>query len=127
LPHRLIDVHDRFRTPHVAIIAYAAVSWLLTITGTFKYLLAIFVIARMLAHGSTAAALIVLRHREGRAPVHLPGGSVVALLALLACAAIVASASFEAVRDVVIVLAVGLAIRAAVRIRNARSTVRTGG
>jgi hypothetical protein len=49
------------------------------------------------------------------------------LLALLACAAIVASASFEAVRDVVIVLAVGLAIRAAVRIRNARSTVRTGG
>jgi len=127
LPHRLIDVHDRFRTPHVAITAYAAVSWLLTITGTFKYLLAIFVIARMLAHGSTAAALIVLRYREGRAPVHIPGGSVVALLALLACAAIVASASFNAVRDVVIVLAVGLAIRAAVRIRNARSAVRTGG
>lgn len=121
LPHRIIDVHDRFHTPHVAIIAYAAISWLLTITGTFKYLLAIFVIARMLAHGSTAAALIVLRHREGRAPVHIPGGSVISALALVACAAIVASASFKAVRDVVIVLAVGLAIRAALRWRTRRT------
>jgi amino acid transporter len=121
LPHRIIDVHDRFHTPHVAIIAYAAISWLLTITGTFKYLLAIFVIARMLAHGSTAAALIVLRHREGRAPVHIPGGSIISALALVACVAIVASASFKAVRDVVIVLAVGLAIRAFVRWRTRRT------
>lgn len=121
LPNRIIDVHDRFHTPHVAIIAYAVISWLLTITGTFKYLLAIFVIARMLAHGSTAAALIVLRHREGRAPVHVPGGSVISALALVACVAIVASASFKAVRDVVIVLAVGLAIRAALRWRSRRT------
>ncbi len=120
LPRRIIGVHRTFRTPHVAIVAYVAISWLLTITGTFKYLLAIFVIARMLAHGSTAAALIVLRHREGRAPVHIPGGSVIAVLALLACATIVASTSFQAVRDVVIVLAVGLAIRAAVRWRARR-------
>jgi hypothetical protein len=85
------------------------------------------VLARRRAHGSTAAALLVLRHREGRAPVHLPGGSVVALLALLACAAIVASASLAGVRDGVIVRAGGLAVRAAVRLGNPRSTVRTGG
>jgi amino acid transporter len=115
LPRRFIDVHDRFHTPHVAIIAYAAIAWLLTITGTFRYLLAIFVIARMLAHGSTAAALIVLRHREGRAPVHIPGGSVISVLALLACAAIVASVSAQAVRDVAFALVVGFVIRAVVR------------
>jgi basic amino acid/polyamine antiporter, APA family len=121
LPRPIIGVHSAFRTPHVAIITYAGLSWLLTITGTFKYLLAIFVIARMLAHGSTAAALIVLRRREGRAPVHIPGGGVFAVLALLACAAIVASASLQAVRDVVIVVVVGFAIRAAVRWRNRRT------
>ena len=115
LPRPIIVVHGAFRTPHVAIITYAALSWLLTITGTFKYLLAIFVIARMLAYGSTAAALIVLRRREGPAPVPVRGGGVVSVLALLACAAIVLTTSWAAVRDVAIALAVGLAIRAATR------------
>ena len=65
-----------------------------TITGTFKYLLAIFVIARMLAYGSTAAALIVLRRREGAAPVPVRGGVVISVLALAACVALIATASF---------------------------------
>lgn len=115
LPRPIATVHHVFRTPHVAIIAYAAVAWLLTITGTFKYLLAIFVIARVLAHGSTAAALIVLRRREGPAPVTVRGGAVIAVLALLACAGIVLTTSWTAVRDVAIALAVGLLIRAAAR------------
>lgn len=117
LPRPIAAVHRVFRTPHIAIIAYAAVAWLLTITGTFKYLLAIFVIARVLAHGSTAAALIVLRRREGPAPVTVRGGVVIAVLALLACAGIVVTTSWTAVRDVAIALAVGLLIRAATRYR----------
>lgn len=117
LPRPFVAVHDAFRTPWVAIVAYATVSWLLTITGTFKYLLAIFVIARMLAYGSTAAALIVLRRREGPAPVPVPGGVVISALALLACLAIFATASWPAVRDVLIVTAVGFAIRALTRWR----------
>lgn len=115
LPRPIMDVHRAFRTPHVAIIAYAAISWLLTITGTFKYLLAIFVITRVLAHGSTAAALIVLRCREGPAPVSVRGGVAVSVLALLASAGIVLMTSWTAVRDVAIALAVGLAVRTATR------------
>jgi amino acid transporter len=107
LPRPIVAVHGAFRTPYVSIIAYASLSWLLTITGTFKYLLAIFVIARMLAYGSTSAALIVLRRREGPAPVPVRGGVIVSVLALLACVAIVATASMAAVRDVVIVVAIG--------------------
>ena len=127
LPRPIVAVHAAFRTPYVSIITYASLSWLLTITGTFKYLLAIFVIARMLAYGSTAAALIVLRRREGPAPVPVRGGVVVSVLALAACAAIVATASWQAVRDVVIVMLIGFAIRAVVRWHAARSTVRPGG
>jgi amino acid transporter len=77
----------------------------------------------MLAYGSTAAALIVLRRREGPAPVRIPGGVVIAVLALAACVALLATVSREAVRDVVIVLAVGLAIRGLVRTRAAGSRV----
>lgn len=127
LPRPIVAVHDAFRTPHVAIITYATFAWLLTITGTFKYLLAIFVIARMLAYGSTAAALIVLRRRDGPAPVPVRGGVVISVLALLACAAIVATASVDAVRDVIIVVVIGFTIRALVRWRRAGNTVLPGG
>lgn len=119
LPRPIMSVHRIFHTPHAAIIVYAAISWLLAITGTFRYLLAIFVITRMLAHGSTAAALIVLRRREGRAPVTVPGGNVIAVLALAACVGIVITATWTSVRDVAIVVAAGFAIRALVRWRGA--------
>jgi amino acid transporter len=128
LPPALAAVHRAFRTPHVAIICVGALSWLLAITGTFKYLLAIFVITRMLAHGSTAAALIVLRRREGPAPVPIPGGVAIAWLAIAACLVILATATLAAVRDVAIVLAVGLALRGLTRMRYRRrsSTVASG-
>jgi amino acid transporter len=121
LPRAIVAVHRAFRTPYVAIILYATLAWLLTITGTFKYLLAIFVIARMFAYGSTAAALIVLRRREGPAPVAVPGGVAISVLALAACVALLFTASGEAVRDVAIVVVVGLTIRAVVRWRAAQS------
>ena len=125
LPRPVAAVHRAFRTPHVSIIVYAVLSWILAITGAFKYLLAIFVIARLLVYGSTAAALMVLRRREGPAPVPVPGGLAVAVVALAACVAVVATQSWQAVRDVVIVVAVGLAVRALVRRRESRSKVRT--
>ena len=71
------DCRGAPRLPHAARRDHrlrCVLSWLLAITGAFKYLLAIFVIARMLVYGSTAAALIVLRRREGPAPVPVPGG-----------------------------------------------------
>jgi APA family basic amino acid/polyamine antiporter len=123
LPRAVAAVHPAFRTPHVSILVYAALAWILVITGAFKYLLAIFVIARLLVYGSTAAALIVLRRREGAAPVPVPGGYLVAVLALGACGVVVATQTWQAVRDVAIVLAVGLTIRAVVRARAARSRV----
>lgn len=58
-------------------------------------------------------------------PVH--GGVVISVLALAAGVALVATASFQAVRDVVIVVLVGFAIRALMRWRGARSKVRPGG
>lgn len=66
MPRASAAVHPPWRTPHVAVIVYAALSWLVAVTGTFKYVLAIFVIARMFAYGSAAAALIV---QIGRAHV----------------------------------------------------------
>lgn len=115
LPRVFAAVHPEWRTPHVAIIVYALLAWLATITGTFRYLLELFVIARMLAYGSTSLALIVLRRRQGPAPVPVPGGPAIAVLALAACVAIISTATLTSVRDVAIVIAIGFVIRAATR------------
>jgi hypothetical protein len=81
-----------------------------------------------LVYGSTAAALIVQRRRrEGPAPVQVPGGIAIAVLSLVTCVALLFTTSRQAVRDVVIVVAIGFAIRTFVRSRAARSTVRPGG
>lgn len=57
----------------------------------------------------------------------IKGGVVIAVLALAACVAIVATASLNAMRDVLIVVTIGFAIRALVRWCDARSKVRPGG
>lgn len=123
LPRPFAAVHGEWRTPHVAIVVYGAGVWLLTVTGTFEYLVKVFVISRILAYGSTSVALIVLRRREGPAPVPVKGGVWIAIASLAACGAIVLTTDWIAVRDVAIALAVGLAIRAGVRSRRASSTV----
>ena len=123
LPSAFSAVHPDYRTPHVSIIVYALLSWLFAVTGTFEYLVNFFVISRILAYGSTSAALMVLRRREGPAPVPMPGGVPIAIAALLCCAGIVLTTDWKAVRDVAIALVVGFLIRAVVRYRSARSTV----
>jgi amino acid transporter len=127
LPRAAVAVHPEFRTPWVAILAVALLSWLLAVTGTFEYLLGLFVISRMLAHGSTAAALIALRQRKGPAPLSIPAGVPISVLAIAACLALAALAPLEQLRDVVIVVAAGFLVRALVHRRRARSTVRPGG
>ena len=123
LPPAFAAVHPEWKTPHVAIIVYAVLSWLFAVTGTFEYLVNFFVISRILAYGSTSVALLVLRRREGPAPVPMPGGPVIAVAAVLCCAGIVLTTSWSAVRDVAIALAIGFAIRGWVRIRASRSKV----
>lgn len=112
LSPRLAAVHPAYGTPAVAIMVMAAASWLLAVTGTFVYIATVFVIARIVAYGSTCAALVALRRRLGAAPVPIPGGNVVAVLALACCAGIVLATPLAAVRDVTIALAVGLGLRA---------------
>lgn len=127
LPRASVAVHPAYRTPWIAILATAVLSWILAVTGTFEYLLGLFVISRMLAHGSTAAALIALRRREGPAPLPIPAGVPVSVLAIAACLALAVLAPWEQVRDVAIVVVAGFLIRTVVRARSSGRKVRPGG
>ena len=70
--------------------------WSLALTGGFAELAAISAIARLLVYAGTCASVLALR-RQSRAPFTIPFGPVVPVLALLVCAAILASATTEQV------------------------------
>ena len=63
LPRVLASVHDRFRTPHVAILVYAGLALALAFYGSFEWNATLSAIVRLVTYGLTCAALPVLRRR----------------------------------------------------------------
>ena len=80
LPRGLAAVHTRFRTPHVAIIVYAAVALLLALSGSFEKLALLANAGSLAAYFLCALALLRLRRRgvQGAGvPFRVPGGALV--------------------------------------------------
>jgi amino acid transporter len=120
MPRVFAAVDARSGTPRVAIVASAVLVGALTLTGTFVYLASFAAAARLLMYGSTCAALITLRRRDGPAPLAIPFGPVWAALALASTAvALAATIGTTALRDLVVALGVGLVLRLAIRHRSA--------
>lgn len=89
LPARLGAVHSRFRTPHVAIIVYAALSCAVALSGSFRLLAVLSAVGILFVDLACCLAVLELRRRDVRAegvPFRIAGGPVVPLLA---CAVVV--------------------------------------
>ncbi|HZF39563.1 MAG TPA: amino acid permease [Blastocatellia bacterium] len=115
LPKVFAATHARFHTPHVAIIATAALMLALTLSGKFIYALTVSVIARLLAYSVTCAALIVLRRRDERemrfkAQFKAPAGVAVSIAALSLSAWLLAHSSGREARDAALTALAGLLI-----------------
>lgn len=90
-------VHERFRTPHVAIVVTMAATLALALSGTFVGLLVLSTMTRIMLYAATCAALPVLRRREGgsRARFHLPGGRWIAGAGLVLSLGLISRNSFR--------------------------------
>ena len=85
LPSRLAHVHPRFRTPHVAIVAFAVMAWLVSLAANFSQLAIVSAIARLLFSASTCLAVPLLRRRQPSPSAFvLPGGPLVPIAAAAA-------------------------------------------
>jgi len=89
LPSALARVHDRFSTPHVAIVAQAAIVIVLATTGTFEELAIIANVATLVVYAACCIAVLVLRRAESGArsddvAFRAPLGGAVPVLALAA-------------------------------------------
>jgi amino acid transporter len=112
LPRFFSRLHAEFRTPHVSIVIYTAVSLVLALTGSFIMMAAISAMARLMFYTTTCAAVPVLR-RKGtteKEVFRLPGGAFIPVLATLASLAVIAGADWTSFAAGLIALAVGLGL-----------------
>jgi APA family basic amino acid/polyamine antiporter len=89
-PSIFAAIHPRFRTPYVSIIAFAVLSWLLAMLGSFTWNATLSAVARLLYYGLVCAALPVFRRKQpGAAMFRLPGGTAFAVLGVAICAVLI--------------------------------------
>jgi len=87
------NVHPRYGTPALSIVAGTAWAMVLAISGTFEQLLTYVVFVGWIFYGLGAACVFVLRRTQPHAerPFCLPGYPWTALLFIFAAAALVAN------------------------------------
>jgi len=118
LPAAVAAVHPRFRTPHVGLVVSAVGMLAFTIATTFTSAVTITVGLRVIIYIVTCAALPVLRRRAaGAAPgFSAPGGSALAVVSALIGTGLLASRPWADIRQLVVVLALGLVAWAATKV-----------
>ena len=107
-PRILTDLHPRFRTPWIAVLAQTAIALPLAFTGSFEALATLSAVARLATYFGTALAVPVLRRKLAKEPaVRLPGGWTIPIAAAILCVVFAASAEAKNLVAGAIALAVG--------------------
>jgi amino acid transporter len=117
VPAALARVHPRFRTPHVAIFASAALVWLATVASSFLSAITLATSTRMVVYIAGCIALIALRRRSDVQPAGFvaPFGFAIAVIASVLSFALLASASSRELMQLVIAAVIGVVILAGMR------------
>jgi amino acid transporter len=96
LPKQLANVHPRFHTPWIAIIAQSALAWALAVTNKFEALAIIANVSAALVYLGCAAAAWKLRRTPAMpGAFRVPGGAVVPILAAAAILFLLASVTVK--------------------------------
>lgn len=117
VPAVLARVHPKFRTPHVAIIASAALVWLATMASSFLSAITLATSTRMVVYIAACIALIALRRRSDAPPAGFvaPLGPAIAVIASVLCFALLANASGRELIQLGIAAAIGVALLVGMR------------
>jgi APA family basic amino acid/polyamine antiporter len=112
IPTLFSAIHDRFRTPHVAILFSSAAMLAVALSGTFIYAVTINAMIRLCTYVVTCGALWALRRRTDVPPpvFKVPAGNLVAGATLALCVWLLSHATWREFRDLGVALAVGLLI-----------------
>jgi amino acid transporter len=124
LPAPLARLHPRFRTPVAAVIWTSAAMLVLTLSGTYVYLVTVSTLSRLVAYLVTCGSVPRLR-RQAEAPVALfatPGGVPMALLGVVVCLWLFSSSTWLEARDTMLATAFGFVLFGVTRWRAGRAS-----
>ena len=110
LPAWFAHVHSRFRTPDLAIVAYCAIAFALSLSSTFQQLAVMANVAVLLLYLFCCAAALELMRRNVRAdgaPFSFPGARAVPVVAIAIILWILAHATLKLFGFVAVVMAIG--------------------
>jgi amino acid transporter len=91
-PRWFSRVHPTFKTPHVAIITFGVLVFILAATGGFRFSVMISAGARLITYGSVCAALMPLRRKDvGKDMFRMPFGPLLSIIGVLMALIMVSS------------------------------------
>jgi len=95
-PRWFAAIHRDFKTPHVSIVIFALVCWMLALFGSFTWNVTLSAVARLFYYGAVCAAVPVLRRKQPQAAwLRLPAGSVFAVAGILICVVLLTGVDFS--------------------------------
>ena len=111
-PALLGAVHPRWRTPHWAIIATAAVTLVVTVFNDFITALTFTTLTRLLIHMACCAAVLRLRQRDGAESggFVVPGGPAIPVLAVLAAGGLIVFGAWKSLPQLAAIIAAGFVL-----------------
>lgn len=127
LPRPLGLVHSVFRTPWVSVLAYAGLTWVLALSGSFIQNLTLSAVSRLFAYGLVCASLPVFRRRDGTpraappAVFRLPAGVPIAVAGVLV--SLILAARMTGREAVILLVVAALATAHWLRVRGTESRV----
>jgi amino acid transporter len=126
LPAPIAAIHDRYHTPHVAIVLQTIVVIILATTGSFEKLAVIANGSILLVYAACCIAVIQLRRmgvQQTGTPFRVPFAAAIPVIAFLIIARILASLSADEWKALVVIVAVAAVVFAAsLSSRRARAT-----
>jgi amino acid transporter len=117
LPRFLGAVHERFRTPHVSVVLFGLLYFVLATQGDFKSLASMSSLARIIVYASCIAALPLIERRLGKDEglFKIPGGWTIPILSFLVCVWLISSATAQALIFMLVFLLAGALLYAIAR------------
>ena len=86
LPKFLSKVHPKYATPHLAIIGFSAIAFIMAVSGGFRQLIVLATITLLITYAGVVLALIKFRLKSSKAyPASfvLPGGLLIPIVTLI--------------------------------------------
>jgi len=101
-------VHQRFRTPHCSIVAFALLLWAFSQFASFSWNVTLSAVARLFFYAAVCLAVPALRRMQpAAAALRLPGGVILPVLGVAICAVLLTRVDFS--KSLILLATVGAA------------------